>query len=122
MYRSAFRFAVMSVTILTANLLTTFLGSYLVTFKNHAKPLTFTLIGMAFTVVILYPLFAKLEDRVKQLSMRIIKKGKSMAGKYLGLVLAFLVCLSVLAFFYAKMWYNIDLMKIVIRGDIGRYL
>jgi len=122
MYRSAFRFAVMSITILTANLLTTILSSYLVSFRSHAKPLTFTIIGMAITVVILYPLFAKLEDWVKELSMRIIKKGKSMAGKYLGLALAFIFCLSVLAFFYAKMWYHIDLLRILIRGELGSYM
>ena len=122
MYRNLFRFAVMSVTILTANLLTTFLGNYLVRFKNHARPLTFTLIGMAVTVVFLYPLFAKLEEWVKNLSKRIMKKGKSMAGRYLGLVLAFLACISLLAYFYAKLWYGIDLFKIVISGDLGKYL
>jgi len=111
----------MSITILTANLLTTFLGSYLVTFRHHVQPLTFTVIGMAITVIILYPLFSKLEEWVKRLSMRIIKKGKNMAGKYLGLLLAFIVCISILAYFYAKMWYRIDLLKILIRGDIGSY-
>jgi len=121
MYRSAFRFAVMSVTILTANLLTAVLGSYLVTLKHHARPLSFTLIGMAATVVILYPLFAKLEEWVKKLSMKIMKKGRSMAGKYLGLVIVFVACISVLAYFYAKMWYHIDLLRILIRGELGSY-
>jgi hypothetical protein len=122
MYRSALRFAVMSITILTANLLTSLLGSYLVTFRNHARPLSFTLIGMAATVVILYPLFAKLEEWVKKLSMRILKKGRSMAGKYLGLAMVFLACVSVLTYFYAKAWYHIDLLKILVSGNIGRYL
>jgi len=76
---------------------------------------------MSITVIILYPLFSKLEEWVKRLSMRIIKKGKNMAGKYLGLLLAFIVCISILAYFYAKMWYRIDLLKILIRGDIGSY-
>ena len=122
MYRYSFRFVVMSITILTANLLTTALGNYLVTYKNHIKPLTFTLLGMAVTVVIFYPLFAKLEEWVKSLSTKIIKKGKSVAGKYLGLILAFLVSLSVLSYFYAKMWYHIDLWKILVQGRIGNYM
>ena len=122
MYRYSFRFVVMSITILTANLLTTALGNYLVTYKNHIKPLTFTLLGMAVTVVIFYPLFAKLEEWVKSLSTKIIKKGKSVAGKYLGLILAFLVSLSVLSYFYAKMWYHIDLWHILFHGDISNYI
>ena len=122
MYRYSFRFVIMSITILTANLLTTVLGNYLITYKNHVRPLTFTFIGMAVTVLIFYPLFAKLEEWVKSLSMKVVRKGKSLAGKYLGLVLTFIVCLSVLAFFYAKMWYHIDLWKIVVHGEIGRYV
>jgi len=122
MYRYFFRFIVMSITILTANLLTTVLSNYLITFKNHVRPLTFTIMGMGITVVIFYPLFAKLEEWVKGLSRKVVKKGKSMAGKYLGLIFSFLVCLMVLSYFYAKMWYHIDILKILIRGDIGRYI
>lgn len=122
MYRTSFRFAVMTVTILTANLLTSALGSYLVTFKHHARPLAFTLLGMAATVIILYPLFAKLEEWVKKMSMKIMKKGRSMAGKYLGLAIAFLACLAVLSYFYAKMWYHINLLNILINGDLGKYI
>jgi hypothetical protein len=122
MYRYSFRFVVMSITILTANLLTTALGNYLVTYKNHIKPLSFTLLGMAITVIIFYPLFTKLEEWVRGLSMKIIKKGKSMAGKYLGLVLVFASCLVVLSFFYAKMWYHINLWQILVQGKIGNYI
>ena len=112
----------MSITILTANLLTNALSNYLVTFKNHVRPLTFTLIGMGITVIIFYPLFAKLEEWVKSLSMKVIKKGKSMAGKYLGLIFAFIVSLMVLGYFYAKMWYHIDLLHVLVKGDIGKYI
>ena len=78
--------------------------------------------GMAVIVVIFYPLFAKLEEWVKSLSMKVVKKGKSMAGKYFGLIFSFIVCLSVLSYFYAKMWYHINLLKILLSGDIGRYI
>lgn len=118
MYRYFFRFVVMSITILTANLLTTALGSYLVTFRNHVKPLSFTLAGMAVIVLIFYPLFAKLEEWVKKISMKVVKKGKSLAGKYLGLALAFVVCIAVLSYFYAKMWYHINLWQMLIQGKI----
>lgn len=122
MYRYSFRFVVMSITILTANLLTTALGNYLVTYKNHVKPLTFTFLGMAVTVLIFYPLFARLELWVKALSTRIVKKGKSLAGKYLGLIFAFAAAMAVLAHFYAKMWYHISLWHVLVQGEIGKYL
>jgi hypothetical protein len=122
MYRNSFRFVVMSITILTANLLTIALGNYFITFKNHVRPLTFTFIGMAVTVIIFYPLFAKLEEWVKGLSLKIVKKGKSLAGKYLGLALAFAGSLLLLSYLYAKMWYHIDLLKILVNGDLGNYI
>ena len=121
MYRYFFRFAVMSITILTANLITNAIGNWLVTYKNHMRPLTFTLVGMAVTVIIFYPLFAKLEEWVKAISMKLVKKGKSMAGKYLGLFLAFFACIAVLSFFYAKMWYHINLWEVLISGKLGNY-
>lgn len=122
MYRYSFRIVVMAITILSANLLTTTLSNYLVTFRNHVRPLTFTLIGMAIVVLIFYPLFTKLEEWVKDLSLKVVKTGKSIAGNYLGLVLVFIICLVVLFWFYAKMWYHIDILHILVMGDIGRYI
>ena len=122
MYRYSFRFVVMTVTILTANLITNAISNYMVSYKNHVKPLTFTLLGMMIIVVVFYPLFVKLESWVRALSMKVIRSGKSLAGKYLGLILAFLICLLVLSYFYAKMWYHIDLLSVLLNGNIGRYL
>ena len=121
MYRFFFRFVVTTLTILTANLLTTALGDYLVSYKNHYKPGTFTLIGMAIIIVIFYPLFLKLEQWVKYLSVKMIKSGKSLAGKYLGLFLSFLVGTMVLFYFYAKMWYHIDFLQVLLHGKIDGY-
>ncbi len=114
MYRFLFRFFVMTVAILTANLLTTFLGDYLISFKNSYKPLIFTLAGMGIIVLVFYPLFVKLEDWVKELSGRVLRKGKSAGGKYLGLFLTFLACMVILTYFYMKMWYGIDLFKLLL--------
>lgn len=121
MYRYFFRFVVTTVTILTANLLTTAISDYMISYKNHVKPVTFTLIAMGIIVVVFYPLFTKMEDWVKALSLRLIKSGKSLAGKYLGLTMAFLATLAVLCYFYAKAWYHIDLAKALVNGTIGGY-
>jgi len=122
MYRFLFRFVVTTLTILTANLLTTVVSDFMTTYKNHVKPLTFTLIAMAMIVVVFYPLFIKMEELLKKISAKMVKSGNSLAGKYFGLAITFLVALSVLSYFYAKMWYHIDLLKILFNGEIGSIL
>jgi hypothetical protein len=121
MYRYFFRFVVTTLTILTANLLTNALSDYMITYKNHAKPIAFSLIAMAIIVVVFYPLFLKLEDWLKGISVRFIKSGNSVAGKYFGLTITFLLGLLLLLYFYTKMWYHIDLFKALFNGSIGHY-
>ncbi len=122
MYRYFFRFVVMTLTILTANLLTNALSTYMASYKNHYKPFVFTFIGMAVIVVIFYPLFTKLESWVKGISVKAIKTGNSVAGKYLGLFLTFIIGLVVLFYFYARIWYNLDFTQVLLHGNIGRYM
>lgn len=114
MYRYIFRFFVITITILTANLITTALSDYMTTYKNHVKPVTFTLIGMGIIVVIFYPLFIKMQEWVKRFSVKFIKSGKGVAGKYIGIFFSFLIAMMVLFYFYAKMWYHIDFVKVII--------
>jgi uncharacterized membrane protein len=121
MYRFLFRFVVTALTILTANLLTTALSAYMVSYKYHYKPLTFTLIGMTIIIVVFYPLFMKLEDWVKDFYVKVIKSGNSLAGKYLGLALTFLGGLLVLFYFYARMWYHIDFLRFLLHGKTSGY-
>jgi len=122
MYRFFFRFVVTTLTILTANLLTAAVSDYMTSYRNHVKPVIFTLIGMAIIVVVFYPLFLKLEDWLKIISKKVIKSGNSLAGKYLGLSLTFLGGFTILFYFYARMWYNLDFLKILFSGNIGGYL
>ena len=122
MYRYTFRFVVMTLTILTANLITNAISSYMVSYKNHYKPFVFTFAGMAIIVVIFYPLFIKLQSWVKSVSVKAIKSGKSFGGKYLGMLLTFLAGLLVLFYFYAKMWYHIDFLQVLLHGNIVGYM
>jgi hypothetical protein len=121
MYRFFFRFVVTTLTILTATLITNAISDYMVSYKNHYKPLTFTILGMAIIIVVFYPLFMKLEVWIESFSKKMIKSGNSLAGKYLGLFLTFLFGLMVLTYFYAKVWYHIDLARILLHGSIGGY-
>lgn len=121
MYKFLFRFFVITITILTANLLTTALGDYLVTYRNHIRPVVFTFVGMIIIVVVFYPLFTKMEEWVKKISTKFIKTGKSVAGKYLGLFLAFIIAMLVLFYFYGRMWYKIDFVQVLLQGNIKSY-
>jgi hypothetical protein len=94
----------------------------MISYKNSFKPLIFTLIGMAIIVVIFYPLFMKLEVWVTNFSVKVMRSGKSLAGKYLGLLLTFITAMLVLVYFYAKMWYHLDVLKVLLHGNIGGYL
>ncbi|MBK7626640.1 MAG: hypothetical protein IPJ16_05470 [Bacteroidales bacterium] len=122
MYRFFFRFVVTTLTILTANLITTAISDYMITYKNHVKPLTFTLAAMAIIVVVFYPLFLKMEEWLRKISVKLIKSGNSVAGRYIGLFLTFIAGLLILSYFYARMWYHIDLLRIILTGKVGGYI
>jgi hypothetical protein len=77
---------------------------------------------MAVTVVIFYPLFIKLETWVRNISVKAVNSGKSLAGKYLGLFLTFLLGLLILFYFYARMWYHLNIIRIILHGTAGNYM
>jgi hypothetical protein len=117
MYRYTFRFAVMTLTILTANLITTAISNYMASYKNHYKPLVFTFIGMAITVVIFYPLFMRLESWVRDISVKAVKSGKSIGGRYLGLIFVFILGLILLSYFYGRMWYHMNILPLLFHSS-----
>jgi hypothetical protein len=122
MYRGIFKFVVATLTILTANLLSSYISSLLISHRFDIKPLRFTLIAMGVITIIFYPLFMKLEEWLNNFSKRFLKAGHSVAGKYLGLILMFLIGLTMLLYFYAKMWYNIDIFKLLLQGKFFKAL
>jgi hypothetical protein len=119
MYRKIFKFAVMTITILLVNLITTKITDYFISYRVQYKPITFSLIAMAIITLIFYPLFTNLEDWVNEISVKIFRSGKMLGSKYIGLLLIFFICLSILLYFYTKMYYNVDLINILFQGKIG---
>jgi len=111
MFRTFFRFAATTITILTVDLLVTWITGYLVSFRSRFDPYTFTLIAMGIITVVFYPLFTKVHDWINSLSKKVIRSGKSVGGKFIGLLLMFFVCFGILFYFYLKMWYGIDLFS-----------
>jgi hypothetical protein len=108
----------MTLTILTVNLISIAVTGYMVSYKNHYKPVIFKFLGMAVIVVILYPFFIKLESWVKEISLRIVRSGRSVAGKYLGLLITFVAALLILCYFYGKLWFHINFLQFLLHGGI----
>lgn len=121
MYPKLFKFAVTTITILTANLISNKISDYMVNYKyrTHIKPIAFTLIAMGIIMLIYYPLITRMEVWLNRGSAKVIKSARSFGGRYLGLLLMYLLCLAVLLYFYAKMWYKVDLISIILQGKLG---
>jgi hypothetical protein len=116
MYRKLFKFVVTTLTILSANLLTNYISDKLVSHKWEYKPLRFTLLAMLIITVIFYPLFMWLEEWLNDLSKKLVKAGKSIAGKYVGLLFGFIIGIAILTYLYARVWYKIDLISVIFKG------
>ena len=116
MYRTLFKFIVTTLTILTANLLTTYISSLLISHKYEYRPIRFTLVSMGIIVLVFFPLFTKLQEWINHFSKKFVKASHSFAGKNLGLILMFLAGLLILLFFYVRMWYDINLFKLIVSG------
>ena len=117
-----FKFVVFTISILTANLLGDYTSNYLTSFKNQYKPLAFALVAMAIITLIFYPLFEYLDNWVMILSKKIVRKGKSLAGQNIGLILVFLIAMIVLIYFYVKLWYGINIFKFLINPNINKLI
>lgn len=122
MYRSLFKFVVTTLTILTAELVASYFSLFLVSYKYEFKPLRFTFLAMGIITVVFYPLFMKLEEWLNRVSKKFVKAGHSFAGKYIGLLLMFVVGIFILLYFYAKLWYNINIFQMLLHGRFFKAL
>jgi hypothetical protein len=120
MYRKLFNFTATLFTLLTANLLTGYITDKLISYKWQVKPLRFTLISMGIIALIFFPLFTWLQQWIDSFSRRFVKAGHNLAGRYLGLLLMFVIGLFVLMCFYAHVWYGINVLKLITNGTFVR--
>jgi hypothetical protein len=111
--RRFINFYILAVTILTVNLLTGFITEYFLHYKNITNPLKFTAIGMIILVAVFYPVFGYIESKVEEITRKLIKKGKNKFGKTLGFIFVFSVLIFVLYSIYARLWFNINIPRII---------
>ncbi len=104
------KYAVFIITILTAN----YLGELFFKFTNsyQNKNYTSVLIGMAIIVLIYVPVFGFLEKYIKKISQTYVTKSKKAASNsFIGLVIGFGIAFLLLFYAYAKLWFNLDILK-----------
>lgn len=111
MNRRIFNFLVFCITILIVNLISTFITDYLMKFKNHTEYLKFTAIGMVVVVLIFYPLFEYLNLFTEKITTQLLKKGKNIFGRTIGIYISFLIMIALLYYIYAHVWFDVDLVK-----------
>lgn len=110
-YRKFLKFLVFLLSILTANLVTTIIDDYMMSYKGEFSPVVFTWLGMAVVVAIYYPLFSKIDVWATKFSDSFVKAGKKMTGKKTGAIVAFFVGLLVLYYFYGTLWFDTNLFS-----------
>lgn len=105
-WKKLFKFMVLLIGILLANLITIWIDNYMLTYKWKFPPYVFTWIGMAVVVVIYYPLFTRIDKWATKAGDKFLKAGKKLAGREIGAIIAFLVALLILYFFYGREWFQ----------------
>lgn len=117
MNRKIFNFLVLIVTILFINLLSNFISDYFITkYKGHTSYLKFTAIGMCVIVIIFYPAFEYLNGIVEKFTTRFLKKGNNLFGRTIGVYISFFVLLFILYCFYARIWFDVNVVKVLINN------
>ncbi len=67
---------------------------------------------MAIIVVIYVPVFGFLDKYIKKLSQTYVSTSKKAASNsFLGLVIGFGIAFLLLFYAYAKLWFNLDILK-----------
>ena len=118
-YNKIIKFMVLLLSILTANLITTIIDEYVLTYKHTFNPYLFTWIGMLIVVLIYYPLFTQIDKWSTKYSDKFIKVGKKITGKKTGILITFIVALLILYYFYGRLWFHINVIEIMFHKTTG---
>lgn len=113
MNRRIFNFLVLCVTILLVNLLTTLITDYFMTYKKATNYIKFTAIGMGVIVLVFYPAIEYLNGIVEKITSKLLKKGKNIFGRILGVYIAFGLLLFILFCIYAHIWFHVSIFQII---------
>lgn len=110
-HRKVLKFFVLILGILTANLITTHIDEYFMSYKGQTKTFLFTWLGMLVIVAVYYPLFKFIDSLSIKISNLMLRKGKIIIGRSYGVYVIFLIILFVLYYFYGQLWFKINVFE-----------
>jgi hypothetical protein len=116
MYKNLFKFMVLILGILLANLITMWIDNYMMLYKLKFPPYIFTWIGMAVIILIFYPLFTHIDKWSTKAGEKFVKAGKKVIGRKIGAILAFIAALLFLYFLYGKEWFHSNVFSSFIKS------
>jgi hypothetical protein len=105
-YKKFVNALVFLISILTVNLVTDRITTYLLKHKHLTTPAKATIIGMALTALVLYPAFLWIDSMSEKLTKNYFKAGKNAAGKSIGVFITFCLAMGVLFLFYLHLWFG----------------
>ena len=104
---------VLMISVLTLNLITGFITSYIVHYNIGINPYKFTGIAMLTLVFILVPAFSYMKPKIEILVARVLVSGSNSFGKNIGLLLAFTLIFGMLFVIYLHQWFDINLWTVL---------
>jgi len=116
MYKRFFKFMVLILGILLANLITMWIDNYMLTYKLKFPPHIFTWLGMAVIIIIYYPLFTYIDKWATKSGEKFVKAGKKVIGREIGAIIAFIAALFVLYYLYGMEWFNTNVFSSFVKS------
>ena len=103
----------MFVSVLAANLLSNLFTSFvLARMRTEFTPAAATALAMLILVAVLLPLYSYLDTWTTALSRFLLRAGKQMLGRIVGLAVVFLAILMLLYYGYARLWFGINIYEV----------
>ncbi|MFA9390582.1 MAG: hypothetical protein ACERKD_12275 [Prolixibacteraceae bacterium] len=119
--KGIFKFMVLILGILFANLLTIWIDNFMLSYKWTYPPHISTWMGMAVVVIIYYPLFTKIDKWSTRAGDKFLKAGKKFVGREIGAIFAFLAGLFILFVLYGLEWFNTNFLTSFFQAIINKW-
>ena len=114
MIRQINKFAVFTISVLTAKIISEYMFDFIIKYKHNVNPYIDTLIGMGITAFIFFPALLLMNKYLKILTEGYLKHSKKATKKSSsGLLWGTLIALLILYYLYLSKWYGIDLLNVL---------
>jgi hypothetical protein len=109
---------VLMISVLTVNLITTFITGKIIHYKIELNPYKFTAIAMVALVFILVPSYRYMSSKIEVMIAKLLLSGSNSLGKTIGLIFSFALAFGILFLIYLYHWFNINVFDFVNPSEI----